>query len=247
MCLACPSRRQLLAAAALLPATAHASPAAALVEPRLRLPVTPGEFPVAVTLDACGGGFDERIAAVLVEARIPCTVFATELWLRRNPGPLALLLAHPALFGFGNHGAHHIPAVLGARHVFGLAPAGDMPAILREITQGAAAINDATGHAPRWFRGATARYSPAVLPEVERLGLRIAGYSLNGDEGASLPAAAAAARIGAARPGDVILAHLNQPHRPSGPGVAAGLLALQHRGARFVRLDRLSPEEVLAT
>lgn len=238
MCLACPTRRGLLAAAAVLSCVAPAR-AEPLVEPRLRV----RQPAVAVTLDACGGGFDERIARVLAEAEIPATVFATEVWLRRNPAALAWLLAHPALFGFGNHGARHVPAVLGFRTVFGVAAAGDMATIRQEVLGGAAALEDAAGARCRWFRGATAQYSPTALAEIGRMGFAVAGYSVNGDAGASLPAAAAAARIGAAGPGDVILAHANKPHGPSGPGVAAGLVALKRQGARFARLDRLGPEE----
>jgi peptidoglycan/xylan/chitin deacetylase (PgdA/CDA1 family) len=250
MCLACPTRlprRALLAATLLAPAAASATAAPdRLVEPRIRLrDRPPGDLPVAVTLDACGGGFDTRIAEALVEAQIPATVFATETWLRRNAAALGFLLAHPAIFGLENHGARHVPAVLGARSIFGLQAAGDMAAIRQEVIQGAAALHDAAGVTPRWFRGATGQYSPAALPEIAALGFAVAGFSLNADDGAQLPAVAVAARIAAARPGDIILAHLNQPGRGSGPGVAAGLRALQARGARFVRLDRLAPEEVV--
>jgi hypothetical protein len=55
--------------------------------------------------------------------------------------------------------------------------------------------------------------------------------------GASLPAASVERRIRAAKNGDVIIAHINQPKRVSGAGVAAGLLALHAEGVRFVRLD----------
>jgi peptidoglycan/xylan/chitin deacetylase (PgdA/CDA1 family) len=246
MCLACLPRRAVLASL-LVPAAAQAAPPSldALVEPRMRL-ARPDQLAVAVTLDACGGGFDPRIAQVLVELRIPATIFATETWLRGNAAALALLGAHRDLFGFGNHGARHVPAVLGQRRVFGVAAAGDLPAIRQEVTQGAAAILAATGAAPRWFRGATALYSPAALPEIAALGFGIAGYSLNGDAGASLPAAAAAARIGAARAGDVILAHINHPERAAGGGVATGLRALHQRGARFLRLDQLDAAELVS-
>jgi hypothetical protein len=77
------------------------------------------------------------------------------------------------------------------------------------------------------------------LDLIRRLGFSVGGFSLNGDGGATLPAAAVAARIAAARDGDVVISHINQPHRASGQGVAAGVLALRRRGARFVRLDTL--------
>ena len=61
--------------------------------------------------------------------------------------------------------------------------------------------------------------------------------SLNGDIGASVPAAAAHARIAAARSGDVIISHINQPKRAAGAGVIAGILALKARGFSFVHLN----------
>ena len=44
--------------------------------------------------------------------------------------------------------------------------------------------------------------------------------------------------MAAAKSGDVIVAHLNQPLRPSGAGVVEGLRMLQRQGTTFVRLDQ---------
>ena len=43
-------------------------------------------------------------------------------------------------------------------------------------------------------------------------------------------------RIAAAKDGDVIIAHVNQPDRPSGAGVVQGILALKAKGYLFVKL-----------
>jgi peptidoglycan/xylan/chitin deacetylase (PgdA/CDA1 family) len=81
------------------------------VEPRMRLPdASPGRLVVALTLDACPGGFDERIATALVEGGIKATIFVTGLWLRENPVGLAFLLAHRDLFVLENHGELAYPA-----------------------------------------------------------------------------------------------------------------------------------------
>ncbi len=77
------------------------------------------------------------------------------------------------------------------------------------------------------------------------MGVFIGGYSLNGDLGASLPANAVAARIGEAADGDVIVAHVNQPRRSSGRGVAAGVGRLKARGARFARLVDLTGADMV--
>src|SRR5271165_2433845 len=234
MCRLCLSRRSLLAAPAILPlAQAGAAPVVdAPIEPRMRLADPPADrLTVALTLDACPGDFDERIATALVESGIPATIFVTDLWLRRNPAGLAFLLAHRDLFGIENHGELHIPPVLGHRRIYGIPVAGDLATIRREVALGAAAISIATGVAPRWYRGATGRYSPSAMPEIQQLGFAIAGYSLNADAGASLPARSVAARIARATSGEVIVAHINQPYRPSGEGVVAGVRELQGRCA----------------
>jgi len=228
-----------------VPGSAFAQNPSSLLEPRLTLkPSEDGTRRVALTLDACPGGFDGKIAQALIEWHVPSTIFMTGAWIRSNQEAVRLIMQHPALFAIGNHGAHHIPAVLGMRSIFGLRVAGDLAAVRAEITNGEAAIRKATGETPRWYRGATALYSPAVVPAIAELGFSIAGYSVNGDEGASLSAAGVTSRFKQARDGDVIIAHINQPRRPSGMGVIAGVRALLDQNTRFVRLDGSVPSRV---
>lgn len=229
------ARRGLLAGAVGL----TVAPARAAVLARTPLLVAPPLHitgGIALTLDACPGGFDARIAQALADAAIPTTIFVTATWMRWNPHALAFLLAQPALFRLENHGARHIPAVLGDGRVYGIPAAGSLDAIRQEVTDGAAAVSEASGHAPLWYRDATARYSVTAIDAIHQLGFAIGGYSLNADEGASLPAASVAARIAQAKPGEVIIGHINQPHRPSGAGIVAGVLALHRQGMRFVHL-----------
>jgi peptidoglycan/xylan/chitin deacetylase (PgdA/CDA1 family) len=250
VCRLCLSRRTLLTAPAVLPwprsrpMTARDVP----VEPRMRLGDTaPGRLMITLTLDACPGAFDERIATALVEGGIKATIFVTGLWLRENPVGLAFLLAHRDLFAIENHGELHIPPVLGHRRIYGIPAAGDLATVRREVTQGAASVHAATGTEPRWYRAATGYYSRSAMPAIQQLGFGIAGYSLNADEGASLPAPSVAERIARATNGEVIVAHINQPHRSSGAGVVAGVRELQHRGASFLRLDQLAATELAHT
>lgn len=224
---------------------AEAGSTTGLIEPSMRLKTRPstGEK-VALTLDACPGGFDARIATALVEIDVPATVFLTGAWIRRHPEGVAFLRAHRDLFGIENHGDRHIPPVLGARRIFGIQGAGDLATIKREVLDGAADVERLTGAPPRWYRAATGFYSPAALEAIEGWGFMIAGYCLNADAGASLPAQAVARRIAAAEDGDVIVAHVNQPKRSSGSGVIEGVRALRERGVQFVRLDRLGAADV---
>jgi peptidoglycan/xylan/chitin deacetylase (PgdA/CDA1 family) len=242
MCIHCVSRRYLgLAAlgALALPAVGWTAERDAPIEPRMRLANVPDDQRViALTFDCCPGAFDMRIASVLIAQRIPATIFITWLWMRRNPEGLKLLLAHPDLFTLQNHGELHIPPVLGDRTIFGIRGAGDMATVRKEVANGSHAIQAASGIAPRWYRAATGFYTPSVIPRIEAMGFAIGAYTYSADEGASLPASRVAARMAAAKNGDVIVAHINQPLRPSGAGVVEGLRMLQRQGTSFVRLDQ---------
>ena len=216
-----------------------AAPAAAgdLVEPRLTLPSAARQQPhVALTLDACSGKADGRIIKALVDNRIPATIFVTARWLRDNAASLKVIMAHPDLFQIENHGARHVPAVDHPLSVFGIKAAGSAAAVRQEISGGATAILAATGHVPRWFRGATGKYSRSAMAIVTSQGEAVAGYSLVADDGARLGTQATAHRILKARDGDVIIAHVNHPERPAGKGVVDGILALKAKGYVFIRL-----------
>ncbi|WP_245319307.1 polysaccharide deacetylase family protein [Consotaella salsifontis] len=209
-----------------------------LVEPKLHIATGGVAHPqVALTFDACSGATDPRILSALIDNRIPATIFVTERWLKRNKPALETMLSHPDLFEIENHGAKHIPAVDVSMSVFGLAAAGSTEAVDREVDGGAEAVQNAGAPAPHWFRGATAKYTSTSIAEIRRLGFRVAGYSVNGDEGALASEKAARSYVARAKDGDVVIAHINQPGRAAGAGVAAGILSLKDKGYRFVRLD----------
>lgn len=212
--------------------------AAALLEPKLHLKPSAQTRPrVALTLDACGGATDARILSALVDNKIPATIFVTGLWLKRNAEALAIMKAHPELFELENHGARHIPAVDTPHKIYGLSSAGSTEAVQAEVEAGALALTDRGERAPRWFRGATAQYSPTSIALIRQLGFRIAGYSINGDGGSLLGARETERRVAAAKDGDVIIAHINQPTHAAGGGLVKGLLKLKEKGYEFVRLD----------
>ena len=204
----------------------------------LSLPAGNAEKIVALTLDACSGKFDEELARFLIAHRIQATVFATRRWIRRNPAGLAMLTAHADLFEIEDHGANHIPSVIGAgRSVHGLAGVADLKQLRREVSAGAAAVKSATGIAPHWYRGATGEYDPEALKAIEAMGYKVAGFSVNADNGATLGRKTIIARLKKVRSGDIIIAHLNKPSSETARGLAAGLQVLLDRGFRFVKLS----------
>ena len=205
----------------------------------IALPALGQEKVVALTLDACSGSLDAELIHFLIAHRVPATIFATKKWLDRNLAGVALLKAHSDLFEIEDHGANHVPPVIGAgRSVFGIPGNPDLAHLEREVAIGANAVAAVTGEAPHWYRGATAEYDPAAIKVIQSMGYRIAGFSVNADVGATLPRAAIVARLERVKSGDIIIAHMNKPASDTAEGLSEGVQRLLARGFRFVRLDQ---------
>jgi peptidoglycan/xylan/chitin deacetylase (PgdA/CDA1 family) len=198
----------------------------------------------ALTLDACSGSFDTAIIQYLTAQKIPATIFVTQRWLNKNPAAFAELKSHSDLFDIEDHGARHIPAVVGpGRQVYGIAGSPDMEHLKQEVAGGAEAIEKLGGPKPRWYRGATARYDAEAINTIKSMGYKIAGFSVNADNGATLSKRGIIARLRSVKAGDIIIAHLNKPKSASAAGLAEGLSWLTAQGFRFVKLNQSKVRE----
>lgn len=200
---------------------------------------------VALTLDACSGKYDSDLINFLVLHHIPATLFATEKWLNKNPRGLSVIKQHLDLFDVEDHGENHIPAVIGVgRKIYGIPGEPDILHLRREVEAGANAVEAATGIAPHWYRGATAEYDAQSIKEIEKLGYKIAGFSVNADVGATASKLAIEKKLAHIKDGDVIIAHMNKPASDSAEGLSVGLNHLLKNGFVFVRLDQVNLKEI---
>src|SRR5450830_1658749 len=118
----------------------------------------------------------------------------------------------------------HILAVICAgRKVYGIPGEPDIIHLRREVVEGARAIEEATGVAPHWYRGATAEYDSQSIEEIGRLGYKIAGFTVNADNGATSNKITIEKRLEHIKAGDVIIAHMNKPASDSAEGLSVGL------------------------
>ncbi len=225
----------LLAAALGVPQPSYA--AHGLIEYHMHMEPNDNGKRVALTFDACTGKTDERILDALIENKIKATIFVTGRWLKRNPAAIATLKANADLFEIENHGAKHLPAVEVPMTVFNLKAAGSTEAIKAEVEGGDTAVKSSFGITPRWYRGAGAEYTKSSLELIPTLNFKPAGFSLSGDGGALWSRTRAARTVAAAKDGDVIIAHINQPAKPAGAGVIEGILKLKDQGFSFVTLN----------
>jgi peptidoglycan/xylan/chitin deacetylase (PgdA/CDA1 family) len=223
---------------ALLPTAAIAEPRPIEVHQVLAVSGSADASVAALTLDACDGGFDADLIGFLIKNRIAATIFATKKWLDHNPAAVALLKAHSDLFDIENHGANHVPAVIGRnREVYGITGESDVAHLEREVMRGAAAVSAATGLPPHWYRGAAGEYDPEAIKRIEAMGFKVAGFSLNADDGATLSRRRVMARLKKVKDGDIIIAHLNKPDSDTAEGLIEGLKQLRDRRFRFVKLN----------
>ena len=200
---------------------------------------------LALTLDACSGRFDDDLIEFLIRNEIPATLFVTKRWLDSNPQGVGIIRAHLDLFDVEDHGENHIPAVIGkGRKVYGIPGEPDLIHLRREVAEGARAIQEAFGVAPHWYRGATAEYDSQAIDEIERMGYKIAGFSVNADAGATLKKPAIEDRLRSVETGDVIIAHMNKPASDTAEGLSDGLTWLLKQGFVFVRLDQVELRQI---
>lgn len=210
----------------------------------LQLPGTAARLPagvqgVALTFDCCGGpagnGVDQTLIEALRHTRTPATFFLNSRWITANPA-LTKSLAEDPLFDIGNHGTRHVPLSASGRSAYGIAGTSSPAEIYDEIMINQDVLHRITGTAPRFFRPGTAYFDEIAVAIVRQLGLVPVSFSINGDGGATYPAPVVFREVGAAKPGDIIIAHANHPNGGTAAGITRALSALRAAGLEPVRL-----------
>ncbi|MFJ2806746.1 polysaccharide deacetylase family protein [Kitasatospora sp. NPDC087271] len=199
-----------------------------------------GESATALTFDACGGpggnGYDADLIDFLRKRSVPATLFLNARWIDANPDVFEQLAADP-LFEIGNHGTVHRPLSVTGRSAYGIAGTGGVGEVYDEVAGNAHKLAGLLGRPVRFFRSGTAHYDDVAARVVADLGERAAGFTVNGDGGATLSAAEVRQEIAAAPPGAIVICHMNHPGGGTAPGVVAAVPGLLAAGRRFVRLS----------
>lgn len=189
-----------------------------------RLPADSGG--AALTLDYCGGPggsqTDHAILDLLRKHAVPATLFLNARWIESNPA-LAEELAEEPLFEIANHGTQHLPLSVTGGSAYGIPGTGGPGEVYDEIMVNTAMIADLAGKPPRFFRSGTAHLDEVAAQICLALGQTPAGFSINGDAGATYPSHVVTQELVRAQDGDIIIAHGNQPTAGTGAGLAAAL------------------------
>jgi peptidoglycan/xylan/chitin deacetylase (PgdA/CDA1 family) len=195
---------------------------------------------VAITLDACGGprgsGYDARLIDLLRANSMPATLFLNSRWIRANRAAFGQLAADP-LFEIGNHGTRHLPLSVCGRSAYSIPGTRDADEVYDEVAGNRDLLNQLLGKPPRFFRSGTAHYDEVAVHIVADLGEQAVGFEVNGDEGATLHPDQVAHAVLGARPGSIVISHLNHPEGGAAAGWASVIPKLRDRGVRFVHVS----------
>lgn len=192
---------------------------------------------IALTFDACGGKTDWNILHFLVDNHIPATLFVTEKWIDGNTEAVSYLKEHTDIFKIENHGKEHREAVYQSIGAYHLPATSNEEGMEKEINGGDEAIEKAFGVKPTWYRDAGALYDTQSISWLNQHHWQIGGYSIAGDEGATASTSRIIMLLSKAKPGDVILMHMNKPQGHTYEGMKVGIEALKNKGYQFSWLD----------
>jgi len=205
----------------------------------------PEEMKIALTLDACGSahdGYDRELIDFLIAAKIPATLFINARWIDKNPQIFKALADNP-LFDIQNHGQNHLPASVNGRSVYGLQGTANIGELVEEVAANKLKLAGLTGVEPTYYRSGTAYYDEVAVKIIQRLGQKVAGFSVLGDAGTTYTAAQIERTLSLVQPNDVIIAHMNHPERQTAEGLIPALRKLQDQGYHFVTLREAATQE----
>jgi peptidoglycan/xylan/chitin deacetylase (PgdA/CDA1 family) len=194
---------------------------------------------IALTFDACGGpngsGYDAELIYFLRQWKIPATLFINYRWIDANYWTFMALSKLPQ-FEIENHGYLHRPLSVIGKSAWGIKGTANVADIVDEVQMNHRKIQSLTGRAPKFFRSGTAYYDDVAVRVVNDLGELPVNYNVLGDAGATFNKEQVKNALLSAKPGSIVIMHMNQPTGETAEGVMAAIPELVKQGYRFVKL-----------
>ena len=188
---------------------------------------------VAITFDACAtraqnNGFDEAVLRVLEREAVPATIFVSGRWVETHPAAMSEL-AHDTLLEFGNHSYDH-------PHMSRLAAMQ----IADELDRTETALGRYGRHSVA-FRPPFGDWNGLVMQVVAEHHLPFVTWDVvSGDPSAKTTTSGMVhAVVSKARPGSIIIFHINGRGWKTAEALPTILRRLRERGFRFVSLSGL--------
>ena len=194
---------------------------------------------VALTFDACGSTsgsqVDHKLINYLIDNNLPATLFINERWIKENQSTFYSLASND-LFDIQNHGTDHQPLSINGNSAYGIDGTNSVEEVIQEVMSNYQTIYQLTGKKPKYFRSGTAHYDEKAVSIVNKLGIEVVNFDINGDGGATYSAEQVKQSLLQVEPGSIALLHMNQPGSGTAEGVAMAVPILQEKGYTFVNL-----------
>lgn len=195
---------------------------------------------IALTLDACGGdkgsGYDKELIDFLDKEKIPATLFINYRWIEVNKH-IFMDLSKNNNFKIENHGYSHKPLSVNKNSIYNIEGTSNVKEVIQEIKLNEDEVYKLTGKKTKYFRSGTAYYDEVAIEIANKLGYKIAGFSINGDGGATFSKEEIINSVSKAKSGDIIIGHFNQPSGYTYEGLKEALISLREDGYKFVKLE----------
>ena len=193
---------------------------------------------VALTLDACRGRYDRELINFLIKHNIKATLFLSGKWLDKNP-EIAEELSKIPLFEIENHGLRHIPMSVNGRSAYHIKGTKNVNEIFKEVCLNEEKIKNITGNKTKLFRAGTANYDDIAIKMLNDIEYKVIGFAVNGDFGATASKDKIYHQVINAKPGDIILCHMNHPEKKTFEGLKKAIPYLVKKGFKFVKLEEV--------
>lgn len=188
---------------------------------------------IALTFDACSthapSGYDARIARILIEQRVPATLFLGGKWIQEHPAEARELAANP-LFELGNHTYLH-------PHPTKVPP----DRLRQEIEWTQNALYQVSGRQATLFRAPYGEIDYRVVKMAADAGLTTVQFDLaSGDPDKRIGRQKLADYVsGTARNGSIVVMHINHNGKHTAAALPEIIRRLRARGFEFVTVSEL--------
>lgn len=193
---------------------------------------------IALTFDACSGKYDKQLIDFLIKNKIKATLFISGRWIERNK-KILIKLSKIKLFEIENHGLTHRPLSINCKSAYKIKGTCSKREIINEVIKNENLIRKITGIKTKFFRAGTAHYDTEAIEIVKNLGYKIIGFNINADFGATAPLSTIVKQLLKAKPGSIVIAHMNHPEGFTYEGFKKAIPILRKKGYSFVKLEEV--------
>lgn len=186
---------------------------------------------IAFTFDACERGkpayFDQKLLSYIIENRIPCSIFVSGEFAKRNKAELRRLSKYPFI-EFENHSWHHYKDMRRLKN----------SGVKKEVMENEKLITGITGVKPKYFRFPGGNCDARTIGIVNDCGLKVVHWTYaSGDPDKNVSSEAmirdAMAR---AQSGNILIFHINGRGVHTADAFPSIYAGLKEKGYTFVRL-----------